>query len=302
MTPFLVLAFALAPAVLAAQQRILWASFPLGREAFSTTEADPQRHSSTAVVHAAAFAQSSTVRLQGVAEPPELLGASKTQQAPPTETERLFFEVFTNDRIDNDIERSKNIREKLTTFIQAHPDYADAYFMRAILTRCDVKDGDRHVVLSDLTRAIATHSSAGSHIATLAVYHAVRAKVHFEMGLYRDAMADLDIAITQNVRSANEIFRTAGIKPTAYGDSYSWSQADLDTLSGRSPTDYRPLLYRGLYFRHFATFDDKYAGQAIQDFRRASVLNPKAALPHYFIGDLQARQGFLGIRIAWDGS
>ena len=100
---------------------------------------------------------------------------------------------------------------------------------------------------------------------------------------------DLDTAIKQDVRSANQIFSTGRIEPDANRDSCTWSQADFDALSTRFPTDYRPPLYRGLYFSYFATFDDTYAEQAIQDFRRASALNPQAPLPHYLIGNLQVR-------------
>ena len=102
-------------------------------------------------------------------------------------------------------------------------------------------------------------------------------------------MRDLDTAIDQNVGSAHEIFNTGAIEPDTDPDSCTWSQADLDALRARFPTDYRPLLYRGLYFHNFAKFDDTYARQAIEDFRRAGALNPQAALPHYFIGDLEIR-------------
>ena len=46
---FLIPALALIPAVVSAQERIDWASFPVERETFSATEVAPQRYSSAGV-------------------------------------------------------------------------------------------------------------------------------------------------------------------------------------------------------------------------------------------------------------
>ena len=120
------------------------------------------------VAHAAPFAQSPTITLMGVAEPPELLGPPKTPKA-VSDTERHFFDLLTGDW--NDLKTAKDIRDQLTTFSQEHPDYADAYYMRAVLTRCLINSSNDVDVLSDLTRAIETHSSLGDRIATLGRYY-----------------------------------------------------------------------------------------------------------------------------------
>jgi tetratricopeptide (TPR) repeat protein len=239
------------------------------------------------VAHATAFAQSSSVRLAGVAEPPELLGPPKRLNV-ESEPDRLFAELVADDWKDR--EKVKNIRDQLTTFIEAHPDYSDAYFMRALFTRCVIHDGNDADALSDVTRAIATHSAPERRAGFVALprLYALRARVHFDARRYRDAITDLDTAINQNIRSANQVFNDGGIEPTTSPDPCKWTPADFDALMRRFPTDYRPLLFRGLYFSYFATFNERYATQAVQDFERASALNPKAALPHYFIGNLEA--------------
>src|SRR5207245_2336998 len=71
-----------------------------------------------------------------------------------------------------------------------------------------------------------------------------------------------------------------------------WNLNDLDNLIAKFPTDYRVWLFRGLYYEFFTTFKEDWYEKAAQNFRKAALLNPKSALPDYFIGRLYDTASF----------
>ena len=252
-----------------------------------------------AAVPLLAFSQS-PVRIAGVQEPPELTGEAK-KFTPPSDTMRQLLEVFPKD--EKNIEQVKSGIELLSKLLQENPDYSYGYFMRALFNRCWLKSDDSEAIMKDINSAILKdiNSAMSMHAAqklpgpdeSLAALYLFRAKVGFETGRYPEAMNDLEAAMMQNFDNAGTLFNSAGTAPdTSSPNICIWSLSDLDTLVQRFPKDYRALLFRGLYLKFFATFDEKYYQPASQEFQKAALINPKSPIPHFFIGKLYMRASF----------
>ncbi len=97
----------------------------------------------------------------------------------------------------------------------------------------------------------------------------------------------------QKIDNADKIFNSGGTKPDSSSPNpCTWSLADLDSLAGKFPKDYRTALLRGSYLNFFTTFDEKYYADALREYKKAELLNPRSPLPHYFIGHLYTRASF----------
>jgi tetratricopeptide (TPR) repeat protein len=233
--------------------------------------------------------QGHSVRISGVEEPPELTGDPK--KLPQLgEAERQFAEVIKN--VDpKDAQKLKAVIESLNKLIQQNPDYSYPHYFRVITALCLMGDKGYDRLLKDLDAAIATRSSPKHKFVEddLANHYSLRAKIKFDMGHYREATDDLDTAIKMDVGSAHNIFNVEGVRPETKSSSCAWNKTDIDALVARFPKDYRVYLYRGLYLNCFVIFEEGYYQQAIKEFQRASELNERSALPHYFIGHLYTR-------------
>jgi len=245
-----------------------------------------------------AFPQLSPVKIAGVAEPPELTGEPKKIKK-PTEALRQFAEV-TGDVLDKD--KAKAARPKLNDFIQRHPDYSDAYFMRAMCDLCVLNSHDYSSALTDVELAISTHPVFTGQTAydNLTPHYSLRAKIRLAMEQYREAMDDLEAAMKFDLASADHIFNTGAVEPETTSEPCTWSLTDLNTVVATFPNDYRALLFRGLYLMFFTTFNEDYYAKAMQEFEKAAVLNPKSPLPHYFIAKLHSKAALLSRRASSD--
>lgn len=242
------------------------------------------------------FSQSSPSRIAGVDEPPELTGEPKRIMK-LTGAQRQFGEIVGE---LSDGEKAKAARPKLNELIEEHPDYSDAYLMRAMCDLCMLDGRDYASALRDVAMAISTHSAnAGQTMyGNLADHYSLRGKIEFALGQYREAMNDLEAAMRVDFDSATSIFNTGAVEPERTSKQCTWNLTDLDTLVARFPNDYRPLLLRGLYFMFFSTFNEDYYAKAMPEFQKAAALNPKSPLPHYFIGNLYTKASFW-TKAAW---
>src|SRR5262245_35286876 len=121
----------------------------------------------------------------------------------------------------------------------------------------------------------------------------LRAKVHFLMGHYQQALDDLETSMRQDLDGARHIFGCGGTKPNDPHDL--WRMEEVNSFADRLPGDYRSWLVRGLYWTFFTTFSterDQAYPEAFKDFQKASTLNPRAALPHFFLGHLYTHMSF----------
>jgi tetratricopeptide (TPR) repeat protein len=242
-----------------------------------------------------AHSQSSPIKIAGVQEPPELSGEPKKVKK-LTDAQRQFAEMIGE---LTDEAKAKAARPKLNKFIEEHPDYSDAYFMRAMCDFCMLNSREYGSILKDIDTAISTHSAPTAPIyGNLSDHHSLRGKVRLILGQHREAMDDLETAMKVDLDSADRIFNIGGVEPEKTSNLCTWNLTELDTLVAKFPEDYRVLLFRGLYFKFFTTFKEDYYAKAMQEFQKAALLNPKSPLPHYFIAELYRKASFW-TKAAW---
>jgi len=216
-----------------------------------------------------AFSQSSSIRITGVVEPPELTGEPK-QVKKLTETQRQFGKIVTELK---DEKTASAVRPNLTAFIETHPNYSDAFFLRAECDLCMLHSRDYVSILRDVEAAISTHAigQSESMYDNLVDQYSMRGKLRFALGKYRESVDDLERAMKIDLRSADRIFNISGVEPDRTSPPCSWSIADLDLLNKNVPNDYRISLFRGLYFRFFTTFKEDYYPWQCSSFRKRKL-------------------------------
>ncbi len=153
---------------------------------------------------------------------------------------------------------------------------------------------DYPAIEKDIDTAIAKHMGQApeSMYDKLSDHYSLRGRVKFLSGRYRDALGDMELAIRADFLSSDKIFNVDGVLPEQKASKpCTWSLSDFATLTAAMPSDFRPVLLRGLYWIFFTTFgkEDHYA-KALQDFQRAAALNPKSPLPPYFIGRVYTKR------------
>lgn len=174
-----------------------------------------------------ALSQSSSIRIAGVDEPPELTGEPKKTFPKPSDALQQFGTIM-NKWSEHDLEKVKAVRPDLDTFIEKHPDYSDAYAIRAMADLCYLKRTDYAPIIADIEKAIDTHSAkTGENMFGISDLYAIRGKVNYEMGRYQAAMDDLEAAMKQKIDDADNIFMTQGTNPDT-SDAFLWSKADVD--------------------------------------------------------------------------
>jgi tetratricopeptide (TPR) repeat protein len=230
------------------------------------------------------LAQITTRMISGVSEPPELTGAPK-KVTKPSEADTEFIELVGH--LKNE-EETKSAIPKLNDFIDKHPDYSDALFLRAYCKACILNDHDFALIQSDVEGAM-SHSGL---VYNNTDYYSLLGKMEFARANYVKAVDDLDKAMARDLDTANGMFNVEGVEPEKTSKFCVWNLADLDALVARFPKDYRPWLFRGLYYEFFTTFKEDYYPPAMQNFQKAALLNPSSPLPQYFIGQLYSKASF----------
>ena len=231
------------------------------------------------------YAQPISVKIDGVSEPPELIGEPKKLKE-PTPTERQLFEIVGHLK---DQDETKTALPILNKVIEEHPDYSDAYFLRATCEACILNSRDWASITADVEAAM-SHPGATVHNKT--DYYSLLGKIGIAKAQYGLAMDALEKAMSRDLGSADKMFNIEGVEPERTSKFCAWNLADLDALVLKFPKDYRALLFRGLYYKFFTTFKEDYYARALQEFQRAAVLNPKSPLPQYFIGQVYTKASF----------
>jgi tetratricopeptide (TPR) repeat protein len=232
----------------------------------------------------AVFAQTSS-RIDGVSEPPELTGEPK-KVSQPTEAERKLFEIV--GRLKNEDE-ARSTLPMLNKLIEQYPDYSDAYFLRATINACMLEGHDFISVAADVASA---RKHTGASIYNETDYSSLLGKIAVDRAEYETAVQHLQRAMTRDIDDADKMFNIEGVEPEKTSKACTWNLTELDTLISKFPSDYRPWLFRGLYYEFFTTFKEDYYEKAAQNFRKAALLNPRSPLPDYFIGRLYDKASF----------
>ncbi len=155
-------------------------------------------------------------------------------------------------------------------------------------------------ISKDLDEAIRTHSLPASEsiYPNLIDHYSLRARIEFSAGRNREALDDLDTVMKMDLDSADRVSNIEGVEAEKTSKPCVWNLTDLDTLVTKFPRDYQPALLLGIYFKFFTTFKEDYYPKALQEFQKATLLNPKSPLPQYFIGQLYSKASFW-TKAAW---
>ena len=229
-------------------------------------------------------------------EPLELTGKPGPVPAPPSAASLELVQSKAIRAADpHDSKTLAPAIEELSRLIRLEPTNSDFYLLRATLSCYNGANSPK--ILNDLAQSILLHSrSTSTAEPTLRTHYALRAKVKFDSGHFEDSMNDLDAAIKEDYSTAEDAFNDGKTKPSTITQPCVWAQPDLDSLEQRFPKDYRPPLYRGLYFNFFDRFDlESDRNPVIDALRHAAVLNPASPLPHFYIGQLYVAGGLGGI-------
>jgi tetratricopeptide (TPR) repeat protein len=233
----------------------------------------------------AGFSQTPSTKIDGVSEPPELTGDPKKVNR-TTEADRQLFEIVGHLK---DADETKSMLPKLDAFIKQHPDYSDAYFLRATCTACILNSREFASISNDVKAAM---SHSGQAVYDEKDYYSLLGKIGLATAQYGQAMDDLGKVMSRGPGSASKMFNIEGVEPERTSKFCTWNLTDLDVLVAEFPKDYRALLFRGLYYEFFTTFKEDYYEKAMLEFQRAALLNPKSPLPEYFIGQLHTKASF----------
>jgi tetratricopeptide (TPR) repeat protein len=232
-----------------------------------------------------AFSQSTLIKIGGVSEPPELTGDTKVvTKATPAEKQLMEIVGHMKDK-----DETKSVLPALNRLIAQYPDYSDAYFLRATSEACVLDSHDFGSIATDIEAAM---SRSGVSIYNTTDYYSLLGKVEMEKAEFGQAMNDLEKGMTRDLTTASRMFNIAGTSPERTSNFCTWNLTDLDTLVARFPTDYRALIFRGLYYDFFTTFAEQFYEKAVQEFQRAALLKPTSPLPPYFIGQIHTKASF----------
>ena len=243
------------------------------------------------VVH---LCQSPSVAVPNVDEPPELSGPAK-KYTPPSGVFLEFAKFMETAPVDStDPDKLKFVRVGLTTFINQHPDFSNAYTMRAWGDFCFQRSRDYDAIGADLERAFKTLSpNKVLNMFQPAALFAMHGKVRFDSGRYKEALDDLEAAMNANLDGVDEVIGSVGSNAESKADPCVWTAANLDLFSQKFPKDYRVQLLLGLSLQSSAAFNLPTYQSAVREFQKAALLNPLSALPHYFIGVAYAKAALL---------
>jgi tetratricopeptide (TPR) repeat protein len=229
------------------------------------------------------FSQTSAPRTNPISEPPELAGEPK-KVTKPSEADSELFEIIGHLN-ENEV---RSTLPKLDEFIKRHPDYSDALFLRATCTACILNSRDFTAIQNDVEAAM----SHPGQVYNNTDYYSLLGKIEFAKANYVRAMDYLERAMVRDLDDANRMFNIGDVKPEKTSKFCIWNLTDLDGLVARFPKDYRASLFRGLYYEFFTTFKEDYYPLAMQNFQKASLLNPASPLPQYFIGQVYSKASF----------
>ncbi len=244
-------------------------------------------------------AQAPSTAIPGVDEPPELIGPGK-KFTPPAPVYKEFATLLEMDKWnESDPVKMKEVSGRLTEFQGKHPDFALGYMMRAMTSFCFAGSTDYQSINSNLANAFRYHTPQDEGAFDEPSLIAMRGKIHFQVGEYKQALDDLDAAMKANLDNADKIFGSGDTKPeTGNKNPCVWTMGNLDLLESKFPKDYRVPLLRGIYIKFYTTYDEKYYQQATQELQKAALLNPRSPLPPFFLGEVLMKSSFW-TKAAW---
>ncbi|MBZ5491486.1 MAG: tetratricopeptide repeat protein [Acidobacteriia bacterium] len=237
---------------------------------------------------------------------PEFSAQTDAQLTVPSPEERDLGEKTLNilQKVGNskDEIKLKEATANLSEIIQQHPDYADAYVMRATYSLL-LQKPDLDAIKHDLDSAISRRqTSTNKRIAVTdeASILGLRAYADFLDSKYQETLNDLEIAVKTNPDSALNVFNTGGVKPDEEASGTALIRKHFDQLVATFPNDYRSFLFRGLFYTTFTTYNEQYYAPAFSDLNRALSLKSDSPLIHFFLGRITQKMAFWSQAAAHD--
>lgn len=231
------------------------------------------------------LSQSPSLRIEGIAEPPEMIGPPQpvTQPSP---ADLQFLDALGNTKNESEMTTRLPLLDKL---IADHPDYADSYSFRAYIEACLVEPPNLAQAKSDITKAMSLGGGKAfddqSHLSLLG-------KIASANGDDKLALDDLERAMRRDLSGADKLFNIEGVTPERTSKFCTWNLTDLDHLVAKFPRDWRPTALRGLYYQFFTTFREDYYPNAAAEFQKAALIDPKSPVPVYLLGELHTKAAF----------
>lgn len=231
-------------------------------------------------------------QMTGNPQPPEIAEINfpvSTSKFSP-DAKRFGEETWRPMQLSGDETDSNKIRQSIKALggiIGEKPDNADAHFMRALLS-WHIGSTDYSQMLHDIDIAIANYSSQKDKSAFFsdAPFYGLRAKLDKAMGDYRQALADLEKAVSLEPDDPSEALCISGTQAEEISQGSVWNYKDFDEIMNKFPNDYRAHLFRGYYYSFFAGVNNKYYAVAIASYTKAIQLNSGSYLAYYLVGKL----------------
>jgi tetratricopeptide (TPR) repeat protein len=223
------------------------------------------------------------ILIPNVQEPDEMRVAPlPMRNAASTPADRMFEEAIQANKSD-----AHAILPAINRIIALYPEYAAAYVMRL---RALCEGSDKDAILFDISNALKLSASTENLLETLnqsaGSLYGMRAKIEYLKGDYSGAISDLEKAVHADLTRPTDFVNTGGVEPEQTASLCTWTEPAIDALVQRFPEDYRSHLFRGLYFAFFVSSDVKWLKPAMEELNKAGELNPKSALPPFFVAQL----------------
>lgn len=179
----------------------------------------------------------------------------------------------------------------LNEFISAHPDSATGYELRAEIVACSTKSPDTSGVYRDATKAISLGRKSGGSNDDIRMYN-IAAKAALRLKRSNESLEILQRGIARHLNDSAHFIFVENDEGKRHEDSLcTWSLDDIDVLAKAEPNDWRSSLVRGLYYAKFVDSQNPtFAALALENYKRASLLNPKSPIPYVLEGDIEIRK------------
>ena len=234
-----------------------------------------------------------TVQAQRIVDAPELTGKPTKPRKEPTEVMMAFYS-----EISKGGNKTAEMMPMVSTFIQAHPSFGDAYSFRVLGQYCELHQPASEAFIADVNKAIQYFTPDGLTGKQPELY-GMRARLEYDLGRFPASLDDLEKGLRLSPANADDVMKVGAVKPGSRAEEENlcaWTQTELDNLSQRFPKDYRIPLLRGLYLSKLTFYrtegGDALVPKAIEEFQKALAMNPRSALAHYFMGRLHESASF----------
>jgi tetratricopeptide (TPR) repeat protein len=233
-----------------------------------------------------AEAHQKPILIAGVNEPEEMRVEPKAVPV-ITPADRAIGEVL---KKFNGKSNPAELPKLMYPIVAAYPNNGNARLLR-LSGLCEIPTSADRAILSDIEVAI---KNPPEHDATsIGSLLAMRAKLAHDAGNDEKAMDDLEAATDAVGAKASDVFNNGGVKPgERVSSKCMWTEANMNDLVQKFPSDYRSHLFRGLFYTFFATYDEPSVLPAKADLQKAIDLNKNSGRLHYYLASVNLHSHF----------